>query len=268
MNAKLKIENITPDRAHQLLASPFEGQRTKRDSYIDRLAGEMRDGNWKLSPDCILIVKSKLANGQHRMEAVIRAKKAVPFIIMESNDDELYKIIDAGIKRSVGDVIAGQYANMVASVARWAVMYDVEALTPGGQNPDKSKLATRSRIIEYVEAHHEGISSLVALCATLYANRRIAPVGTAAAVAHLAIRETGKEKEVRQFITNVYDGESGTQDAAWDFRERMVKNNSSRARIPRQYVFALMVKSLRSYIKGTRLGTLKMADGEPMPRFK
>src|ERR1017187_1807933 len=104
MNAKLTIEKVTPKRATELLSNLFEGQRNQRDGYIDSLALEMKEGRWRLSCDAILLVKGRLANGQHRLCAVIKSNVSCPFIVMETNDDELYKVIDAGQKRTIGDV--------------------------------------------------------------------------------------------------------------------------------------------------------------------
>ena len=84
MNAKLSIEKITPQRAAILLENLLEDQRNQRSNYIENLASDMKMGLWRLSCDAILLVKGRLANGQHRMMAVVKSNTPQPFVIMEN----------------------------------------------------------------------------------------------------------------------------------------------------------------------------------------
>src|SRR5262249_3066572 len=149
--------------AQRLVENLFEGQRHLREGHVIRLATEMEQGNFRLSPDCILIVKGKLANGQHRLHAVILCGKAMPFIVMRSNDEDLYKVLDCGIARTAADALVHTAnATTVAAVANLVLQYDIQALTLSGANRDKANRITRSHVVDYVEEHSERLGIQVA----------------------------------------------------------------------------------------------------------
>jgi hypothetical protein len=264
MNAKLSIENINPKRASEMLANIFEGQRNLRNSYVDRLAQEIINGQWRLSPDCIVIIKDCVANGQHRLQAVVRAGKACPFIVMTSADDELFKIIDCGIKRTVADALTNvNNATSVASAATWIMKYDLDLLgrTHGG---GQSNTCTRSSILEYVQQHHDELQEQVVFCAALYKKKQVAVPSRMAALLHIGARKN--DQMTRRFITSVYMGDS-REDSAWDFREKIMRDRAGKAKLPAPFLFGLAIKSLRSYINGTRIGVLKYVSTEEFPKL-
>jgi hypothetical protein len=265
MKAKVNIVNITPGEAEKLLANMFEEQRPVQDAYVVRLSNEMTQGSWHLSPDCLVRIKGKLANGQHRLLAVCRSKISQPFLLMESDDDNLYKVIDSGNKRTVADVIRGEYARDVATAARWIVLYDLDALSPQGAARGGVS-CTRSLCIEFIEQHREGLQSAVSKCARLYSEYRTVPASLAAAVLFIGQRNGAGADQVGQFVTHVYTGES-SNDAARDFRERVIRSQIGNARLTRFYIMALMIKSLRSYLNGTRLGVVRLSEGEKFPHL-
>lgn len=267
MKADISQVELGPLEAQEILNNVFDGQRHVTEGHVNRIAAEMVAGNWRLSPDMLVLIKGKLANGQHRLLGLVRAKKKLPFLLLKSNDEELYKILDCGRSRSVGDVIGGQYANHVASVARLVVLYDLDAIySTGGGGGRMEKLCTRSMQIEFAEENRGKILPHVSYCHTLYSKFHIVQPNVAATVSFIATRDTGEEQRVRQFITNVYDGES-VDDAAKLFRERMIRDRTGTSRPHRHYVMALMIKSLRSYLNGTKPAVLKLSEGEPFPRL-
>lgn len=268
MNAKLSIVNIDPAKASVLLSNPFGEQRHMRKTYVNRLAIEMRERRWKLSPDCILLVKGQLANGQHRMAAVIESGMAAPFILMECDDEQLYKIIDAGMKRTIGDVLIGaSQACLIGAAARWVINYDKQELSASHDRTYSSGgFTTRGQVIDYVEKNMQPLQADAALCLPLYREWPILPVSTAVAIMHIAKRNPIDSDRVETFFRNVYSGES-RGDSSWDLRERCLKNSASKAKLPKQHIFALTIKALKSYLNGTRPGVLKFIAGEEFPRL-
>jgi hypothetical protein len=264
MNAKLSIENITPQRAMEMLGNAFEGQRNLRNSYVARLANEMASGQWRLSPDCLVVIKGQLANGQHRLNAVIKSHKACPFVVMSSNDDELYKVIDCGMKRTLADALMHtKNANSVASAATWILKYDHGLLgrTHGGST---AMSCSRSDILEYANEHHDELQEQVVFCSALYKQKPVIVPSRMAALLHIGSRKN--EAGTRRFITSVYLGDS-RDDSAWDIREKCLRDRTGKAKLPAPFLFGLMIKCLRSYLNGTRLGVLKFLEGEEFPKL-
>jgi hypothetical protein len=261
MNANLNIETISPKLAKYYLENIFDGQRQVRDSHVDKLAHDIREGRFRLSPDCILLVKGKLANGQHRLSAVVAAGLSCEFIVMRTDDEDLYKVIDSGIKRTEADCFAKlDYAKCSASIARLCVQYDKGALTPLGT--DRNVIISRSDIIDYMESHMQELAEQSAKCQSLYRQKPVVPISLAGAMLHIGSR---KDKAMAdEFITAVYTG-STRDDSAFDVRERIMRNNASKAKLPRSYILGLLIKAFKSYTSGSRPGVLKLVDGERFP---
>jgi hypothetical protein len=269
MKATVKITTVAPGHAKTLLAGLFEGQRPLTENYINRLANEMKAGNWRLSPDCLVLVKGRLANGQHRLHAVCRSQQTVPFLLLETDDDELYKVIDAGNKRTVADVLTGEYRKEIATAARWIVLYDLDGICCTGCKSSEEAKCTRSLCIEFAEKQHDALQLLVSTCYHLNSKFHIVAPSMVAAVAFLAKRDCPRAEAglVDKFVQNIYDGES-TADAARDFRERIIRSKVGSSRLHRCTVLALLIKSLRSYLNGTRLAVVRLNEGETFPRLK
>lgn len=227
----------------------------------------MREGRWRLSCDCILLVKGMLANGQHRMAAIVASGVSNQFIIMESNDDELYRVIDCGRKRTVADVFTSvDNANRISSIAQWVVKYDkgllVKSATSGSQRSHDS--TSRGDILEFIESNLPVLAEIAALVMPLYAEKKIIPISQSGALAFIGFRKN--KTKTQQFITNLYTGNS-REDSCWDYREKCLRNSTSKAKLPPGTMFALGIKCLRSYLNGSRLGVLKMLDGETFPQI-
>lgn len=84
-----------------------EQQRNQRRKIIAMYARAMERGEWLQTGDPIQFGKSGiLLNGQHRLSAVVKARKTVRLSIMTDVDDNARVGMDNGIRRSVGDKLA------------------------------------------------------------------------------------------------------------------------------------------------------------------
>lgn len=98
------IETITPERADQFLQT-FEGNRQRRPSWVKDLAQMMRSGNFKLTHQGLAFnTAGQLFDGQHRCLAIIEYSQPVKMMVTRGVDEDAWKAIDIGVKRSVSDV--------------------------------------------------------------------------------------------------------------------------------------------------------------------
>jgi hypothetical protein len=119
---KANVELITPDSARELLLLNTMNRNAKP-STIDEYARQMVAGLWKeATGESIKISDSGvLLDGQQRLNALIKANKSLTFLVIRDLDNEIFKVIDQGVKRSPGDVfhIAGiNYSILVSSGIR------------------------------------------------------------------------------------------------------------------------------------------------------
>jgi len=258
---------ITPEIASEWLHDKWGEQRSVRNGHVDRLAADMIAGRFRLSSDAILRVNGKLANGQHRLAAVAQSGKPQEFIVMESNDTELYKVIDAGMKRTVSDSLIGiGYSNSIPSIARWLKAYESRIIRAGARcgaesgSADSSAL-TQSEIIDYCIENRELLTESAAFVSDLYEETKLLPISIGGAVYAIAKSRDGYLDRAKRFLSEVYV--DGGNSAAGDLRNRLISNRGTRAKFKSGYVFGLTMKAFKSYAAGVRPGCLKYDTSEP-----
>ena len=267
MNFKVKCElmRITPSTANEWLSDKWGEQRNVRTSHVKRLANDMRNGLFKIGPDAILRIKGKLANGQHRLNAVAESGIAQTFLVMESDDEELFKVIDAGVKRTVGDALIGcTYSASIPAVARWVMAYELQSVSKTAFSGASAvaKKFTQIEIINYCQDNLEPLTEAMSYCTPLYNNTKLMPLAVAGALYCIAAQKDDYIDKGRDFLQKVYI--SGGENAAGDLRNRLIGNKGSRSKIPPGYLFGLSLKALKSFCNDTRPATLKWVDGEPL----
>lgn len=121
----------------------WEGQRNVRPGYVKKLAADMSAGKFRLSSDAIMLVKGMLVNGQHRMQAIIESGEPQSVLFLETNDEEVYKVLDCGMRRLVSDALTNvPYRSFLPSIARWVRIYD-DRLTACGDSGGANRQAFR-----------------------------------------------------------------------------------------------------------------------------
>jgi hypothetical protein len=260
VNATIKIENIGVDEAREMLSKPWPDQRNLRKAHVKRLASDMRAGRFRLSQDAITIVRDLLANGQHRLQAVVEAANgSYPFLVLRTNDPEIYKVIDDGMKRQVSDYVNIENSCLVAAASSLIVMYDAHKLTLVGR-----QTATRGENLSYFEEHRDGLNWAASHTQSLL-NRQRLMVGSVL-TAFLEIGSRFDRDEALAFVTEVISGQ-GESGVAKLLRERLIRDRISRFRMNATYQFALLIKAYCAYYNGRELKGLKFAEGENYPCF-
>lgn len=266
-----EIKKITPELATEWLADRWGEQRTVRTAHVARLASDMEAGRFKISPDAILRIKNKLANGQHRLEAVVRTGKPQNFLVMESNDEELYKVIDAGLRRTAADGLIGlPFAKSLPSIARWVQAFEKQSLYASARSGSEAAsgpgsvngFITQSEMIDYCHSNQEILSAAASFVNPLYSQTKLLPLSIGGAL--YVIGEThNKADKTHAFLQQVYV--DGGTNAAGDLRNRLIANRGSKSKISAGYIFGISIKALKSFCNGTRPGVLKWAKDEGFP---
>jgi len=269
INARVEIMNITPAIATEWLKNRWEGQRVVRPNYGKRLTADMAAGRWRLSCDAILRIMGKVANGQHRLEAVVASGTSHNFIVMESTDQELYKVIDAGLKRTVGDGLGNiEYSKVIPSIARWVQAYDQNQIRSSSRTAaDMSKnkqgsSPTQVQLIDYCIDNEELLSEAARFSTGLYMKTRIVPQSIAGAIYVLG-SNINQKNAAQMFLQNLFEG--GENSSATLLRNRLIASRGSRTRMTKGHLFALTIKAFKNFLKNKTLGVLKVSIDEEFP---
>ena len=98
------IETITPEQAKIYLQNN-EDNRTARPWWINAISSAILRGEWVTTHQGIAFTKSgKLLDGQHRLQGIIQANKAVEMLVVKNVPESAFKVLDCGMKRHLADL--------------------------------------------------------------------------------------------------------------------------------------------------------------------
>lgn len=152
--ADVRIVDLTRELATELARHIPDYQRKIRPEHVDRLARDMTNGNWYLSPDAVSVVANgagpeALENGQHRVLARMKADPAgpVPVIMLSRTDQDIdrYLATDTGMRRSFADYLKAigepDYFVTAAMASRCAQVDLNNGIYTNNKTPTQSEIA-------------------------------------------------------------------------------------------------------------------------------
>lgn len=149
----VNFERITPAIAADWLEHN-DANRNLRDARVSAVVRDILDGNFQPTHQGVAFYASgKLADGQHRLRAVVVANKTVVMQVTRGLPEEARPVIDTGTKRTLGDVLHfGGYPNrMVASgIITMHLRYE-RGMAMGSYNSPLSSM----ELVSHFEAHQE-----------------------------------------------------------------------------------------------------------------
>lgn len=163
-----RIAIINPEDATALLEHNTLN-RPLRDQHVRRIAGQIINGKWKFNGDTIKISKDgDVLDGQHRLWAVIEAKKPIETIVVYGIEREAFATIDTmRAVRTGGDVLAlngaARYRNVMASALTWLLRWQRKCI-PDHRDPQHK---VENSDIEQAYTNNPGIVRAVERCAGL-----------------------------------------------------------------------------------------------------
>lgn len=147
------FEEVTPETAGKWLeVNP--GNRNIKESKVDAFARDIREGFFQTTHQGVAFNdKGELIDGQHRLEAIIRANTPVVMQVTRGLKDEVKPTIDTGTKRTVADTLrieGFENRNIMGSIARMVMLYEAETPMSG-----YSRAATVSEVVDFIRQHED-----------------------------------------------------------------------------------------------------------------
>lgn len=148
------ITTVTPAMAQQWLESNSENRSLRR-AHVIALARDMREGLWRMTYDPIRFdVRGVLIDGQHRLSAIVLADVSIEMVVVTNLDTAVRDVVDAGLKRTAGDVL--NFADIksgstVAAVLR--VGMNREDGYHAFAHDTRKNMYTSAQILEYAQLH-------------------------------------------------------------------------------------------------------------------
>lgn len=235
-----RVEMVTPERAEQLLALNTIN-RGISGSVVDKYARDMRAGRWRLNGQTIKLTTSgQLLDGQHRLEAVKKARRAFPAIVVEGVPESCLGSLDVGHKRSLGEILRDRGEVNTASLAsalRWLWMLKHEVILAANTSP------TNGEMLELLEENPK-IRNGQKYAASL---RDFMGSGITAALHFVFSEKDADQADV--FFERLVDGvELTSTNPIYHLRERLIKIRAShRVRAAEAERVALAIKAWNAF---------------------
>jgi hypothetical protein len=154
----MKVEYIlvTPEMASNWLSNNSKNRPISK-LHVNSYTTEMLSGNWKeQTGEAIKITKSNhVADGQHRLHAIIKANISLHFTVFTDMDDDIISVLDSGKRRNGSDVLS-IYGIKNASLVS-AIIAASNSLQNGfyGSSKGGSTIATRLTNNEILEEYQK-----------------------------------------------------------------------------------------------------------------
>lgn len=151
--------HLSPEVAAEWLARYNTTNRKAQSTQVNAIARDLREGNWMMNAQPIAFSGSPwrgeatLLNGQHRLEAVVKAGEPIEVLIATDVDIEAFATFDVHAKQARRKYIAKGDERVFAAAAKIQWRLDNKIPTGGRKTPSSTEIETT------IEQHPELIEA-------------------------------------------------------------------------------------------------------------
>lgn len=239
----VSTETITPDDARRYLGFNTHN-RNLRARVVSGYARDMKSGNWRWNGETIKIATDgTLLDGQHRLAAIVEAETAVDMLVIRGLPNLAQETMDAGAKRTLGDVLKlrGE-ANVVplASTIRGVAGWLAGARGTSMQFPNAELLQTLEQ--------HRDIRLAVSPASRAYAATAL-PVGVGG-TARCLFSEIHAADADHFFDRLASDEDHHAGEPVHALRKLLLSQRETRGERNRKVLLAVPIKAWNKYGRG------------------
>lgn len=250
------IEQIGEAEAIEMLKSNRRN-RTLNDRQVQLLAGQIAAGQWKLNGESIkFTADNRLLDGQHRLKAILIAKKPIQTVVMRGLSEDVFDTIDTGHRRTVGAILGimgEKNYNHLARALNILHSFITEEL------PHVSAVSAVEA--EALLRANPGIRDSIALS---HGIKGITSCGSAAGFHYIFSSKDPVLATV--FIKGLRDGfDPARYPAFHHLRDRLILNKSSRAKLDYRDINMLFAKAWNKTRLGLASSKIHLVTGETFP---
>lgn len=154
---KAQWEVITPEVAAEMLQHRNKYNRSLKKRTVDSYARDMKNNRWKETGEPIIIdSKGIVANGHHRLNAIVQSGSTVVTLVVRGVDPESIQEMDQQAKRTAADVFSMdriENAASLASIVKAVLEIRVSPKMLGMNKGNATYVASMSEIRDEYLAH-------------------------------------------------------------------------------------------------------------------
>jgi hypothetical protein len=249
------IEKISPIVAQKMLEKNTRNRPLSVGRY-EKYAKAIKNGEWLMNGDAIRFSKTGvLLDGQHRLNAIIKSGATVESLVIYDLDDEVFKTIDQGAKRTSGDIFS--MLGVKNGNAIGAVIYLLHKYINYGDPFAGTEKNPSNEQMLLIFNDNPDIEKYVTICTN---NKKLkallAPSRMAFSYYIFALHDSDKADDFFSYLAEP----SSEINAPSILRERMISERMSKSKVNDQYMTMLMFKAFKLFIKGIVPKTLRVSE--------
>lgn len=280
-NMSTEWKMITPELAAEYLKLN-DGNRNLSKSHLKFLVEEIKKGNWKPTGDAVQFSdKGRLIDGQHRLNAVVMAKIAVPMMVTTNVPDESQVVVDTGKARSTGDVFTMNGINNPTIASALIKAYKRYTNSISSYGGDKKYIASNADVLREYESNAKFWSKVTLKAQSWYKNSghllAASQIGgfyvmflnkAAHGRYNDSIAEGNFKNPVTDFMDKLMDGiglERNTAVYVFHKQLKMAKMNEGNKsyKIPAKDLYTMFTITWNMHVEGKTTNRIKVpADGK------
>ncbi|MGW5351845.1 hypothetical protein ACWERV_15220 [Streptomyces sp. NPDC004031] len=262
-----RLTRVDPQLAEVLLSQAAVNRRLDW-GQVDFLADSIIRGEWQLTHQGIAldgpIETGRLLDGQHRLNAIIKAGVPVWIYVFEGLPESAFPVLDTGKRRSGVDTLSStgeKYLPLLHSTIRHVLLF--KNLPDSSWSGNSARIANDRILAAYnddSDMYREAVSTGRALSKHVFASQ------TGAAVAFFVTTEAAPAMEVVSWIDGLT---SGANLEVGDPRLALTKVPHKRRGRRRRYTMreqvAIYIKAWNAWVQGEKIDNLRFKKTEGMP---
>lgn len=287
----IEIKTIKPKDADSLLCRN-EGNRKISPMVVERFAEDMRRNKWSLNGETIKIYDADgelpvLLDGQHRLSACVKAKKAFTTAVAYVDSPSAFSTIDCGKNRSAGDImtiLGYPSGNALASALKLLMQVEANKLGDVNTGGGASNYSLKNHQLQReIEKRVPLLSDSVAFSTKMKAKLKTRP--SAIAVAHYQLSHAhripkgttsfiGASRDAQtcaeEFLTLLHTGENlkaGSPILA--YRNFLIKwMQSEDNKLTNYYLLKGIYSTWNNVLSNKTISKCRILKSGPLPRIK
>lgn len=260
------VLEITPAMAEAMLEYN-DRNRPLSAGRVTKYADEMKAGRWCFTGETIAFSRSRLSNGQHRLQAIIASGVTVSCLVVFGVPENAFELTDQHGKRTAGDIFSIHgvpQAPLIAAMTNIVIGYDDgsirNALTSARKPPPDRLYQQFCALPRLLDSRWVGD--------LLRATPGFMPPALGAACHYICARFNRAKAD--EFFRSFIEGTGLKKlDPAYKLRDRLLRNaNDGNDRMSRRAMTAITIKAWNAFRDG-RLDpklSLRWNDDESFPK--
>lgn len=249
---------VTPEMAQSIL-STNKHNRKIRETAILKFSREMINGNWKEDTGELIKISDSgvLLDGQHRLQAVVKANKAIYFHIANGLNESILPYLDTGNIRTAGDVFKFNGIHYSTNIPSYIQQYYMIKNTSGFVVGNKAARLSNSECFKYYNDYPEFWDMVAVNTSKFYEMFSKALKQSIIGGLYAIFYEIDKEK-ANSFFLELCSGNNITNKSILILRKKILDDKiSASKRIILSTKIVYIIKTWNYYRTGLEVSVLK-----------